>query len=120
MPQVLALVDDLFFQARITEAAKHVGVTVRTCAAPDALLAETRREMPKLILVDLNARSRPVESLQRIQSGAGGVPVIAFLSHVQTDLAQQARAAGCGRVMARSQFTRELATILAQAKSDLT
>lgn len=120
MAQVLALVDDLFFQAKIMETAKHVGVTVRACSTPDALVAEITRAKPNLIVVDLNARSQPVDALGRIRATAGGVPVIAFLSHVQTELMQQARAAGCERVMARSQFTRDLATILAQAKSDLT
>ena len=120
MAHVLALVDDLFFQAKIMETAKHVGVTVRACSTPDALFAEIAQEQPKLIILDLNARSSPVAALPNIQAGANGVPVIGFLSHVQTDLAQQARAAGCQRVMARSQFTRDLATILAQAKSDFT
>lgn len=120
MAQVLALVDDLFFQAKIMETAKHVGVTVRACSTPDALLAEMAQDKPKLVIVDLNARSSPVGALAKIQASADGTAVLAFLSHVQTDLAQQARAAGCQRVMARSQFTRDLATILAQAKSDLT
>jgi DNA-binding NarL/FixJ family response regulator len=120
MAQVLALVDDLFFQAKITETAKHTGVNVRVCATPDALLSEMAREKPNLIVVDLNARSRPVESLAQIQSSADGVPLVAFLSHVQTELAQQARAAGCRTVIARSQFTRDLATILARAKSEPT
>lgn len=120
MAHVLALVDDLFFQAKIMETAKHVGVTVRACSTPGALFAEIAQEKPKLIILDLNARSSPVAELPKIQAGANGAPVIAFLSHVQTELAQEARAAGCQRVMARSQFTRDLATILAQAKSDLT
>ena len=38
--QIVALVDDLFFQAKILETAKHVGVEVRTCTTPEALLAE--------------------------------------------------------------------------------
>jgi hypothetical protein len=42
---------------------------------------------------------------------------VAFLSHVQTDLAAQARAAGCGEVLPRSQFTANLAEILRRAKS---
>ena len=42
--------------------------------------------------------------------------MLAFLSHVQTDLAAQARAAGCTEVMPRSTFTQNLATILAAAK----
>jgi DNA-binding NarL/FixJ family response regulator len=118
MAQVLALVDDLFFQAKIMETAKHAGVEVRVCATPDALLGEIAKEPPQLIVVDLNARSRPVEALERIQSSARNAPVVAFLSHVQTDLAAEARAAGCSAVMPRSQFTRDLATILARVKSE--
>jgi DNA-binding NarL/FixJ family response regulator len=120
MPHVLALLDDLFFEAKITETAKHMGVAVRVCTSPDALLDEMTREKPNLIVVDLNARCQPVEKLAQIQSAAGAVPLVSFLSHVQTDLAQRARAAGCRTIMARSQFTRDLATILARAKSDLT
>jgi DNA-binding NarL/FixJ family response regulator len=118
MAHVLALVDDLFFQAKITETAKHAGIEVRVCATPDALLGEMAKEPPQLVVVDLNARSHPVEALERIQSSARNAPVVAFLSHVQTDLAAQARAAGCSAVMPRSQFTRDLATILARAKSE--
>jgi CheY-like chemotaxis protein len=118
MADVLALVDDLFFQAKILETAKHAGVEVRACTTPDALLAAITEEMPKLIVVDLNARSQPVAALARIPSSAPKVPVIAFLSHVQTELAARARAAGCSAVMPRSQFARDLATILAQAKSE--
>lgn len=118
MADVLALVDDLFFQAKILETAKHAGVEVRACATPDALLAEMGKQTPKLIVVDLNARSRPVEALGRIQSSAPNAPVVAFLSHVQTELAASARAAGCAAVMPRSQFAHDLATILAQVKSE--
>lgn len=120
MAQVLALVDDLFFQSKISETAKHAGVSVFFCSTPGALLGAIAEAKPNLLVVDLNAKSRPVEALGRIQAAADPVPVIAFLSHVQTELAQQARAAGCRTVMARSQFTRDLATILARAKSDLT
>ena len=37
---VLALVDDLFFQAKIVETARQLGVELRICTTPDALLAE--------------------------------------------------------------------------------
>jgi CheY-like chemotaxis protein len=117
MAQVLALVDDLFFQAKILETAKQLGITVRTSTTGDALLAEIAKEAPKLVIVDLNARGAPLQAIERVCATAPGLPLIAFLSHVQTDLAQQARTAGCTRVMARSQFTRDLATILSQAHS---
>jgi len=44
-------------------------------------------------------------------------PIVGFLSHVQTDLAEKARAAGCTEVLPRSQFTAKLADILSRAKT---
>ncbi|MGA7854961.1 MAG: response regulator [Candidatus Acidiferrales bacterium] len=117
MAPVLAFVDDLFFQAKILETAKHTGVEVRTLSTPEALLAEIKKQAPKLVIVDLNAHNKPVEAIESARYIAPDVPVIAFLSHVQVELAQRASAAGSSRVMPRSQFTRELATILVQAKS---
>jgi CheY-like chemotaxis protein len=117
MADVVALIDDLFFQAKIVETAKHLGVELRICGTPDALLAEITNQLPKLIVVDLNARSEPLAAIERLPTNARAIPLVAFLSHVQTDLAERARAAGCREVMPRSVFTRELATILARAKS---
>lgn len=118
MAQVVALVDDLFFQAKMLETARHIGVELRTCANSQALLAEVAQQVPRLVVIDLNARSNPLEAIERLQATARDIPLVAFLSHVQTELAEQARAAGCREVMPRSQFTRQLAAILAQAKSD--
>ena len=117
MAQVLALVDDLFFQSKLVETAKHIGVELRTCATPDALMAELVKEKPKLIVVDLNARQNPIGAIERLQESAEVIPTLGFLSHVQVDLAAKARQAGCHDVMPRSKFTQNLATILAQVKS---
>jgi CheY-like chemotaxis protein len=118
MADVVALLDDLFFQAKLLETAKQVGVELRACTTPDALDAEIAKSAPRLIVVDLNALSDPFQAIERLQASGGKIPLIAFLSHVQVDLAERARAAGCNDVMPRSKFTRDLATILARAKSD--
>jgi len=118
MAQVLALIDDLFFQAKLIETAKQLGIEVRVCGTPDALVAEAAKAAPKLLVVDLNARNAPLDAIERLKSVARGIPLVAFLSHVQVDLAERARAAGCSEVMPRSQFTRDLATILSRAKSE--
>ena len=118
MAQVVALVDDLFFQAKLIETAKQLGVELWTCATADALADEVGARAPKLIVVDLNARSNPLEAIERVRASEPEIPLIGFLSHVQVDLAAQARAAGCEDVMPRSKFTQNLATILARAKSD--
>ncbi|HKV04468.1 MAG TPA: hypothetical protein VJO53_05090 [Candidatus Acidoferrales bacterium] len=117
MAHVVALVDDLFFQAKLLETGKQVGVEVRTCTTPDALDAEIDKAAPGLIVVDLNARSNPLQAIERVQASGRKIPLIGFLSHAQADLARRARAAGCGDVMPRSKFTENMATIFADLKS---
>ncbi len=139
MADVLALVDDLFFQSKLAETARHVGVTLQTVTTGNALTEAARTHVPRLVLVDLNARAGAIEAVERMcgssqtdnlhgsaspdeadagkTGGNAQVPVIAFLSHVQTELAERARAAGCTNVLPRSKFTAELAQILRQAKT---
>ena len=115
MGRVVALMDDLFFQMKLAETAKHLGVEVKVAATADALLP-LLDPAPKLLIVDLNSRSQPIAAIERLRAAKNGVRVVGFLSHVQTELAAQARAAGCDEVMPRSAFTQNLAAILAAAK----
>jgi DNA-binding NarL/FixJ family response regulator len=117
MAHVVAFVDDIFFQAKLVETAKQLDVDLRTCTTPDALDAEIAKAKPKLVVVDLNARNNPIDAVERMRLHAGDVPLLGFFSHVQVDLAERARAAGCHDVIPRSKLTRDLATILSQAKS---
>lgn len=119
MAQVLAYIDDIFFQSKLLETAKQLGVEVRTCATLDALNSEISKGTPKLVVVDLNAHANPLGAVGRVQASGRAIPLIGFLSHVQRDLAESARAAGCSEVMPRSKFTQNLATILSRAKSEL-
>lgn len=112
------MVDDLFFGAKMLETAKQVGVTLKLVQTGDALAAETLgSEPPAMIIVDLNARQAPLAAIEKLRAAAVQAPVIAFLSHVQVDLAERARALGCDQVMPRSQFTKQLTEILLRAKS---
>ena len=115
MGRVVALMDDLFFQMKLAETAKHLGVEVKVAATAEALQS-LLEPPPKLLIVDLNSRNQPIATIQRLRAEKNGVRVVAFLSHVQTDLAAQARAAGCDEVMPRSAFTQNLAAILGAAK----
>jgi DNA-binding NarL/FixJ family response regulator len=115
MGRVVALMDDLFFQMKLAETAKHLGVEVKVATTADALMP-LLDSPPKLLIVDLNSRSQPIAAIERLRAAKNGVRVVGFLSHVQTELAAQARAAGCDEVMPRSAFTQNLAAILAAAK----
>jgi CheY-like chemotaxis protein len=120
MGRVVALVDDLFFQSKLAETARHLGVELKTVATGEALVDEALRPAdgaaPALVVVDLNARQGPLEALERLHAAKYPKPVVAFLSHVQVELAERARAAGCQQVLPRSKFTQDLASILSQAK----
>jgi DNA-binding NarL/FixJ family response regulator len=115
MGLVVALMDDLFFQMKLAETAKQLGIQVKVSGNADALMA-LLEPAPKLVIIDLNARNQPLQAVERIRAGKNGVRVIGFLSHVQTELAAQAQAAGCDEVIPRSVFTRDLARILSAAK----
>lgn len=115
MGRVVALMDDLFFQMKLAETAKQLGVEVKVATNADSLLA-LLEQPPKLVIVDLNARSQPLQAIERLRAVKNGLRVVGFLSHVQMDLAAQARAAGCDEVMPRSSFTQKLASILSAAK----
>lgn len=115
MGRVVALMDDLFFQMKVAETAKHLGLELKVAANSDALQA-LLDPAPKLVIVDLNSRSQPLAAIERLRASQKDLRVVGFLSHVQRDLAAQAQTAGCNEVMPRSAFTQNLASILSAAK----
>ena len=115
MARVVALMDDLFFQMKVAETAKHLGVEFKVATTQDALLG-LLQPPPRLVIVDLNARSQPIQAVEKLRATHPDLPVVAFLSHVQRDLALQAQNAGCSEVMPRSVFTQRLAAILGAAR----
>jgi len=119
MPRVVAYMDDLFFQMKLAETAKHLGLEVKVACNAESLL-QLLDPPPRLVIVDLNARSQPLEAMKQLRSAQPDLRVIGFLSHVQTGLAEQARAAGFDEVMPRSKFSMSLPDILtsAMAKND--
>jgi DNA-binding NarL/FixJ family response regulator len=115
MGRVVALMDDLFFQMKLAETAKQLGVEVKVAANAEALMG-LMASGAKLIIVDLNARSQPLAAIEELRQAHKDVRVVGFLSHVQRELAAQAQAAGCDEVLPRSSFTQNLAAILSVAK----
>jgi CheY-like chemotaxis protein len=115
MGRIVALMDDLFFQMKVAETAKHLGLELKVATNGEALLS-LLEPAPNLVIVDLNARSQPLAVIERVRAAQKDLRVIGFLSHVQRELAEQAQVAGCNEVMPRSAFTQNLAAILGTAK----
>jgi CheY-like chemotaxis protein len=115
---VLVAVDDLFFLAKIGAVAKQIGVELVEARSPRALEDHLASSVPRLVILDLNSASlAPLEVIRRVKSDSRLAPtrIVAFLSHVQVELEQAARAAGCDVVLPRSRFSADLAGILTPA-----
>jgi PleD family two-component response regulator len=114
--RVFAAVKDIFFSAKISAAAKRVGVPVRFVIDESPALQEGAG-VRCLLLLDLNDASlRPLELIRRLKAKAPAQPVriIGYLSHVQRDLMREAQEAGCDVVLPRSAFSQDLDQIIRQ------
>jgi len=114
--QILAGVDDMFFAARIRTVAEGLGRQISFAKTNADLIQQAESMSPSLIIIDLNSeRLDPIKSIQELKSQARlrELPIIGFLSHVQTDLKKMAEEAGCDNVMPRSAFTQRLPELLA-------
>ena len=111
--KLLALAD-LLFTAKISDAAKRAGMQAEFARTETELL-DKAQAVPALIILDLNFAG--VESLKLIAKLKVGLDLkrtslLAYVSHVDGDLKQQAHELGCHMVMARSAFSQNLPQIL--------
>jgi len=113
--KILAVVDDLLFTVKISDAAKRVGLDAEFLKSEHDVVEKAKHEKPLLIILDLNANS--VQPLKLIETLKGNgelkqISLIGYLSHVQGELKQKAQEAGANIVMARSAFSQNLQQIL--------
>jgi hypothetical protein len=95
--KILAVVDDLLFTVKISDAAKRVGLHV------------------EFLKSDLNCNAvQPLKLISKLKTDGDlkQISLIGYLSHVQGELKQQAHDAGANIVMARSAFSQNLQQIL--------
>jgi PleD family two-component response regulator len=111
--RVLAVVSDLFFSVKISEAAKRNGLALEFVKEPKEVL-EKARSKPSLIVFDLNFDAvSPLDLIAALKGNpeTKGVSLLGYLSHLQGELKVQAQEAGCDMVMARSALSQNLLQI---------
>jgi ActR/RegA family two-component response regulator len=105
----LVLCDDLIFFSRIAAAARTAGLTVRQVKCQQELLALAKLHPPPGVIIDLQNEGLQLDGfLAELRVAAPAVRVVAYGSHLLADALRAARAAGCDRVMPRSQFVEKL------------
>jgi PleD family two-component response regulator len=113
--KILAVVEDLLFTVKISDAAKRAGLDVEFVKSERDVIDKASSEKPLLIILDLNFSAvQPLKLISKLKSNGEmkQISLIGYLSHVQGELKQQAQEAGANIVMARSAFSQNLQQIL--------
>ena len=121
--RVLALLDNLFFVAKLDAVASLSGLRLVTARTAEKGLQLAEADLPILIVIDLDAQAcRPFDFIHAVKANPllQAVPLLGFVAHVNTGVQQQARAAGCDRVLARSVFSRDLPELMQTAFNQAT
>jgi CheY-like chemotaxis protein len=117
-PTVVAVIDDLFFQAKVGTALQQLGIAVQVVPNGATLLASLQSgSAPALVIVDLTLRSADATSLIRELRAlpcGDSVPILAFGSHVAVEVQKQALQAGASQVVAKSAFAKHLPQLVRQ------
>ena len=113
--KILAVVEDLLFTVKISDAAKRAGLDVEFVKSERDVIDKATSEKPLLIILDLNFTAvQPLKLISKLKGNGQmkQISLIGYLSHVQGELKQQAQEAGANIVMARSAFSQNLQQIL--------
>jgi hypothetical protein len=110
-------IEELFFQAKIQETAKKLGVKVAFVKNDKESVAEMidgEENKPALIVFDLNnANAKPLTLIPKLKAKLKrSVSIVGFLSHLQGDLKAKAVEAGCDVVMPRAAFSQNVPNLL--------
>jgi len=116
--KIFFFIEDLFFNAKITETARKLGVKVAFIKnEKDAITELTDGEeadRPGLIVFDLNnANAKPLTLIPKLKAKLKkSTSIVGFLSHLQNELRIKAIEAGCDTVMPRAAFSQNLPNLL--------
>src|SRR4051794_6370623 len=106
-PTILVLVRDLLFASKISGAAQAINVSIRLIRDADRLTSEDGDRL----IVDLN-QAGAMEAAIQWKNGREGRSVVGFVSHVDRETIDRARADGVDHVMPRSAFVQQLNQLL--------
>jgi hypothetical protein len=116
--RIFCFIEDLFFQAKISETARKLGIKVGFMKGDKdsvaKLLELPENERPALLVFDLNnVNAKPMILIPKFRAKLKkATSIVGFLNHLQGDLKLKAVEAGCDTVMPRSAFSQSLPNLL--------
>ncbi len=113
MADVVYFARDMVFTSKIREVARQVGVGVAPARDPAALAAAAAGA--RLVIVDLRLpEALAALTALRADPACAGVATVGFIDHEKVEVMDAARAAGCGEVLTKGQFSHALPKLLAR------
>ena len=116
--RIFCFIEDLFFQAKIQETSRKLGIKVEFLKGDKdsvaRLLDLPEAEKPTLLVFDLNnLNAKPMTLIPKFKAKLKkATSIVGFLNHLQGDLKAKAVEAGCDTVMPRSAFSQSLPNLL--------
>jgi hypothetical protein len=116
--RIFCFIEDLFFQAKISETARKLGIKVEFVKGDkdtvSRLVELPEGERPTLLVFDLNnVNAKPMVLIPKLRTKLKkATSIVGFLNHLQGDLKLKAVEAGCDTVMPRSAFSQSLPNLL--------
>ena len=109
----VALLNDLIFATKIRSTGQSLGTPVRVVGSVAAMQSALAAAPADLLILDLNFLGDQVAAaIDAARRLPGGLRIVAYVSHVDQELARAAAAAGADEVMPRSQFVQALPELL--------
>jgi hypothetical protein len=116
--RIFCFIEDLFFQAKIQETSRKLGIKVEFIKGDKESVARLldlpEGEKPALLVFDLNnLNAKPMTLIPKLKTKLKkATSIVGFLNHLQGDLKLKAVEAGCDTVMPRSAFSQSLPNLL--------
>jgi hypothetical protein len=117
--RIFCFIEDLFFQAKIQETSRKLGIKVEFIKGADKevvarIIDVPEASKPTLLVFDLNnLNAKPMTLIPKFKAKfKKATSIIGFLNHLQGDLKLKAVEAGCDTVMPRSAFSQSLPNLL--------
>jgi hypothetical protein len=116
--RIFCFIEDLFFQAKIQETSRKLGIKVEFIKGDKESVARLldlpEGEKPTLLVFDLNnLNAKPMTLIPKFKAKLKkATSIVGFLNHLQGDLKLKAVEAGCDTVMPRSAFSQSLPNLL--------
>jgi len=116
--EIIIFVEDIFFTAKIRQAARVVSGNVRFVRDVHGLERRLSGPAPSVVIMDLGAETlRPMEMLRRMKEHPEWktARIVAYSSHSRAELMEEANQLGAEMVLPKSSFTQKLPEIMQAA-----